>query len=152
MRLPKIIPLALESLGVLLCSLLSGALGGFILGTFTLGFALSWFLHPNIETATTPLMLGVAGAWYGAVVIVIVGPLLYFTLLRGRLTWRRFAVGFLLCVVTNLPLAIIGAGFLCAIGIPYVALVVSLIIRFRLPELCPQRTPNVGQVSPQLLA
>jgi ABC-type spermidine/putrescine transport system permease subunit I len=113
----------LEFAIVLTASLLAGILIGVIQG---------WFAFADASEYRSGMAM-VAGAVGGEFAIVL-GPLLYYTLLRSRINWRTGSIGITVCLLlgcmTAWWLARTGeAGWLSVFITPVLAVVVSFFIR-----------------------
>jgi hypothetical protein len=108
---------------VLTISSFVGILIGVIQGWFAFADALEY----------RPGMALVAAA-VGAEFAIILGPLLYYVLLRNRINWRSGSIGIIVCLFLGSLAAwwlarISEAGWLSAFITPLLAVVISFIIR-----------------------
>jgi hypothetical protein len=103
---------------------------------FCIGLIQGWFAFGRDSSVDRSQMAILSGV-LGAEVAIILGPVLYYTLLRSRFTWRIGAAGFLTCLFFGASsawslasLTKIG-GWLSVFITPLIALLFSVLIRLK---------------------
>ena len=99
------------------------------------GLVQGWIAFGGGESSEDRLGMSVLASGLGALVAVVLGPLLYYVLLRKRLTWRLGFSGILLCILAGASIA--GSltvftkfgGWLSMFATPMVAILFSIFVR-----------------------
>jgi len=108
------------------------------------GLVQGWFAFSGGDSSEDRLGMAVLAATLGGEVAIVLGPILYYALLRRRLTWRLSLSGILICLFAGASAAWsltaitkIG-GWLSMFVTPMVAILFSIFVRVsKVPRTAP---------------